>query len=62
MTHLTDDPHHKALTRTVDRYLGRALPPMHCTDRLEPRWREIEAEVIDATEELRFREYLRDGK
>ena len=40
------------LARSIDTYLGRRLPPMHCADRLEPRRDEIEREVGDAVAEL----------
>ena len=43
---------HSKLARSIDTYLGRRLPPMHCADRLEPRRDEIEREVDNAVAEL----------
>lgn len=49
--HLTADPPHTTLARSVDRYLGRALPPMFCADRLEKNWNVISLETERALAE-----------
>ena len=45
---------HSRLARSIDTYLGRRLPPMHCADRLEPCRAEIEAEKQAAISELSY--------